>query len=864
MINLINVVDYFSTFYESFVILGDFNEVFTHNDMSKFMEHLNLSSLIKTPTCFKSDDGRCIDLILTNKNRCFQKSGSFETGVSDHHHLIFTFFKSSLIKCSPKYIRYRTFRNFHRTNFEYDLSSELLAIDQSNFNAFHNVFTDVLNRHASATIRVVRGNQKPHITRNIRKAIMKRSYYKNKANKSGDSKYIKLYKKQRNIIVNMNRAAKRSYFHSHETNSKDFWSSCKPFFSNKSRDSEKISLLDDVKNEFISDEGEVATMFNKYFIDLIRKLDLKPWKSKVASSVSLNELDSILLHYADPKCKKGSQWPNSNENNSDILKLSEVIPVFKKGDNSRKENYRPISILNSFSKILERLLFNQISSYFQPIFSSLLCGFRSKYNTQNALFRLIGKWHQCLDKSGVVGTVLMDLSKAFDSIDHGLLISKLAAYGFDRKSLYLMKSYLSGRFQRTKICSSFSEWLSIVFGVPQGSILGPLLFNIFINDLLLFIEKTDICNFADDNTIYTCGSQVNEVIADLQHDLNNVLAWFENNQLVANPAKFQMMFLACPHSNTLSLRINNNFLVSSESVKLLGITIDRCLTFNEHISNLCKKGNSNVRCVYRIRRFISFEQSKLLLNSNILSIFTYCPIIWMYCSAVQYKLIISTHKRALRAVTKDYHSSYQDLLVNCNCVQIHELHLRIICIEIYKTLTDENPSFMQSFYAIRRISYNLRRKNSLLLPSTSSTRFGTRSFLFRSCLLWNSLPDKVKSSLSIKSFKKELISLNLSDLCTFGTNYGSLYKQKYYLRQNMISPPVTITGGIHLADKTGILPCFTSLGSKNNDEKSPNIVTSLCKMVKDIASILNIERVTVPPQRGAVFQFAQLTLSSDQ
>ncbi|XP_057312173.1 uncharacterized protein LOC130653672 [Hydractinia symbiolongicarpus] len=529
----------------------------------------------------------------------------------------------------------------------------------------------------------------------------------------------------------MNRAAKRSYFHSHETNSKDFWSSCKPFFSNKSRGSEKISLLDDDKNEFISDEGEVATMFNKYFIDLIRKLDLKPWKSKVASSVSLNELDSILLHYADhpsvlkirSKTKRNFSFlpvnpeevhkvilslnakkavsgpiptriiqivadkiclPLTNCINScitdgifpSVLKLSEVIPVFKKGANSRKENYRPISILNSFSKILERLLFNQISSYFQPIFSSLLCGFRSKYSTQNALFRLIGKWHQCLDKSGVVGTVLMDLSKAFDSIDHGLLISKLAAYGFDRKSLYLMKSYFSGRFQRTKICSSFSEWLSIVFGVPQ--------------------------------------------------------AWFENNQLVANPAKFQLMFLGCPHSDTLSLRISNNFLVASESVKLLGITIDRCLTFNEHISNLCKKGNSNVRCLHRIRRFISFEHSKLLLNFYILSIFTYCPIIWMYCSAVQYKLIISTHKRALRAVTKDYHSSYQDLLVNCNSVQIHELHLRIICIEIYKTLTDENPSFMQSFYAIRRISYNLRSKNSLLLPSTSSTRFGTRSFLFRS------------------------------------------------------------------------------------------------------------------------------------
>ena len=128
---------------------------------------------------------------------------------------------------------------------------------------------------------------------------------------------------------------------------------------------------------------------------------------------------------------------------------------------------------------------------------------------------MLSHWHQCLDKSGVVGTILMDLSKAFDILDHNLLLAKLFAYGVNKKSLRLLKCYLSNRYQRTKVGSSFSEWLEIVvLGVPQGSILGPLRFNIFINDLLNIVEKTCICNFADDNTIYSCGTTVVNVMTN--------------------------------------------------------------------------------------------------------------------------------------------------------------------------------------------------------------------------------------------------------------------------------------------------------------------------------------------------------------
>ena len=388
-----------------------------------------------------------------------------------------------------------------------------------------------------------------------------------------------------------------------------------------------------------------------------------------------------------------------------------------------------------------------------------LCGFRKNYNTQHALFLLIKNWQTTLDRNGYVGTLLMDLSKAYDCLPHDLILAKLVAYGFGEKVLRLLHSYLTKRKQRVKIFSTLSEFMKVIFGVPQGSILGPLLFNIFINDLFPFIRETEICNFADDNTLYGCGPDIHTIISQLDQDSKRIVEWFSNNSMIANPAKFQLMFLGKRlNYDELSIKVNGETLLPKKEVKLLGVTLDDNLTFCKHIKTMCSKANNKISAFRRMRKFVSLDKAKILYNAFISSTFNYCPLIWMFCSKTLNSLINKTHKRALKVLYLKNNMTLTELITLDNSETIHVKNLRSLLTEVFKSLNSLSPEFINSLFTIKRRNTNLRKQNALILPSIKTNSKGTATNLYRCISLWNSLNPNITNAKTIKEFKNELIS----------------------------------------------------------------------------------------------------------
>ena len=243
-------------------------------------------------------------------------------------------------------------------------------------------------------------------------------------------------------------------------------------------------------------------------------------------------------------------------------------------------------------------------------------------------------------------------------------------------------------------------------------------------------------------------------------DLLNLNKWFSDNSLVANPSKFQLMFLGTKDYNNLSLDIDNSTVSATAEVELLGIIIDNKLSFSSHIKKICKNANNKLCAIIRLRNYLSLSQTKLLINSYVLSNFSYCPLLWMFCQKKDIILINNLHKRALRTIHNNFVLDFDDLLLLDNSSSIHVKHLRILMIEIYKSLNKINPEVMWDIFKVKHASYNFRSKMLTKLPSARSTTYGTNSLVFKGSLIWNSLPISLKDSPTLSIFTKKIQKWN--------------------------------------------------------------------------------------------------------
>ena len=350
-------------------------------------------------------------------------------------------------------------------------------------------------------------------------------------------------------------------------------------------------------------------------------------------------------------------------------KEAKVTPLHKGGTKDVLNNYRPISILPTMSKLLEKHIHDSLMTFLVKfnLLHKSQSGFRPNHSCETALIGMVSKWLESINKGSLIGTVMIDFKKAFDLVDHSVLLKKLKHYKLSHQALSWFASYLSKRKQKVSLNNIISDDEMITDGVPQGSILGPLLFLMFINDLPLYTDSANTDFYADDTTLYVVFASLEIIERNLQVALDCLAKWCKCNGMLINTAKTKVMLITTHQKRTslingqLSLHLNNDELNMITIDKVIGIIIDNNLTWSQHVDKVCKKITTNLWLLSRIKEYLTIPQRVQFYKTYIQPHIDYCNTVWGGTSQVNLNRIFRLQKRACKIIL-DY--NVENVLVN--------------------------------------------------------------------------------------------------------------------------------------------------------------------------------------------------------
>jgi exonuclease III len=805
-------LSYHTSLADQLVCVGDINIDMLKTDsvptlyFNQMVEALNLLQVVNEPTRVTSSSYKLIDIILISDQNLLKKVEVCDKSDLSDHDLIYCFIEVNETRTATSFKTFRDFQNLNYDLFDMDLKGAnldyIFHCDSVNEKVVYlnNAILNVFDLHAPYVRKKVLKKRAPWLTDNVRLLMSLRDKAKKRFKRTKLPAHWNYYKNLRNFTTLSIKNEKTAYFSyiTRNSNSKTLWSELKSLNITKNKSFTLTSELDD------------PNFINNYFINNIPTCAIDNNLLEYYSNNKLINAVRFSFHTVDEECVsklvyhlRSTSYGADNINlrmlllccpfilpfithiiNSCITsnifpscwKKALVTPLPKVADPKCFSDLRPISILPTLSKIMEKVMEIQIKEYLNNynILPSTQSGFRKGYSCTTALLSVTDDIIKAYDTGMLSVLVLLDYSKAFDTISHSLLLSLLHFIGFDTHSVELIKNYLCGRSQVVKVNGSISDECMVKRGVPQGSILGPLLFSIYTSQIIKNVEVCQYHMYADDTQLYHSFQFKNSLVAvkNINEDLNKLLIASTNHALLLNPSKSVMLVFGNKNDcirfkDTAEVLIDGVRIPLVEQAKYLGLTVDRSLRFRAHVLNNIKKAYMNLKLIYPHRTFLSRQTKIMLCESLVLSQFLFGFEVYFPCidsdTSRRIQRVQNSCIRFICGIRKFQHISHKFSELGW-LNMTNRFKLRAACL-FHKIIQTKTPPYLLNKIKFRTDVHNINLRNVMLItPPLHKTACFERSFTFVLHKIYNSVPHHM-IDLNYNSFKNQFSKLLYCKQC---------------------------------------------------------------------------------------------------
>ena len=733
--------------------------------------------------------------------------------ISDHFPIFYIDY-SSKIKIPVKYVKKRVYspQNIQKLIDACDNHdwSKVLTCDgaQEAFTLYHNDFITMYNDcFPVKNIKLAYKNRKPWLTEGLRKSIKNKNKLYRLKMKSNSEEATTKYNVYRNKLHSILRTAEREHFDqllcNYKNNLKKTWMVIKDLINKKK--SSKASSRFYIDNICTTNKQTIADRFNSYFVNIgptlankipeIKKSPLDNMGPRNSNSIFIapvveNEVHSLILNLKSnspgwdsvsatiiKSAERTILKPLTHVLNLSVttgtfpseMKIARVIPLLKTGDPMVLTNYRPVFVLPVFSKVLERLMYNRLTSFVNKykLLYSYQFGFRERYSTSLAMIYLVDRISQALDDGDYVLGLYLDFTKAFDTVNHQILLQKLEHYGIRGIGLEWFGSYLSHREQYVDFDGTKSKTNRVKCGVPQGSILGPLLFLLYINDLSNVSSFLFSLLFADDSNMFALGKDPNELIHSTNEEIKKISNWLDINKLTLNVKKTHFMVFRNSRRKLKmqeTLMIRGHEIEKVDSTKFLGVYLDSGLTWRNHINYIKGKIARGIGILCKARKYLQESTLITLYYSFVYPYLCYCIEVWGNTYKNYTEPLLRLQKRVLRIITGARKYSHATPLFNdLKILRLEQLHYIAVQMFMYKFYHKILPDIFSNFFKLNSEihSYNTRQQLDYHAPGARLTQT-MRNIRYTGVKTHAVMSNTVSYCCSFSTYKKSITNIVLS------------------------------------------------------------------------------------------------------